>query len=155
MHPHEELIHTFYTAFKNKDAATMGKCYHAEAFFSDPAFTELHNNEPAIMWKMLLERATDLEIVYGNVFADAVYGYADWKATYTFSKTGRKVVNVIHAEFRFMNGKIVKHTDSFDFWKWSRQALGVTGWLLGFTPFLQKKVSAQAMGSLKKYMKGK
>lgn len=131
----------------------MAGCYHEEAFFSDPVFKELHNEEPGMMWKMLLSAATDLEIIYGNVYADTVYGYADWQATYTFSKTGRKVVNQIHAEFRFLNGKIVRHNDYFDFWKWSRQALGITGLLLGFTPLLQKKVSTQALKGLKKYIK--
>ena len=54
-------------------------------------------------------------------------GSADWTADYLFSKTGRQVFNEIHAEFEFKDGKIFRHHDTFDIWKWSRQALGISG----------------------------
>ena len=41
-------------------------------------------------------------------------------------------------------GKIVRHIDRFDFWRWSRMALGPAGLLLGWTPLLHKKVQAKA-----------
>ena len=53
------------------------------------------------------------------------------------------------------SGLIVQHRDSFDFWHWSRQALGAPGLLLGWTPFLRAKVQAQAKASLQKYLAGK
>ena len=35
---------------------------------------------------------------------------------------------------------IVEQTDTFDLWRWSRQALGLKGWLLGGTSFVQNKI---------------
>jgi hypothetical protein len=48
----------------------------------------------------------------------------------------------------FKNGKIVRHRDQFNLWKWARQALGLKGLLLGWTPFLQNAVRAQAAKGL-------
>ena len=79
-------------------------------------------------------------------------GSAEWIANYTFSQTGNKVENRIKANFEFENGKIVKHVDEFDFYKWSSQALGFTGKLLGWTSFLKNKVRQTAMKSLTDFM---
>ena len=49
---------------------------------------------------------------------------------------------------RFRDGKIIEHTDDFDLWKWSRQALGIKGWLLGWSEFVQKKIRNSAQDSL-------
>jgi hypothetical protein len=40
----------------------------------------------------------------------------------------RPVVNRISAQFYFQDG-LIRHTDDFDIWKWSKQALGLTGYL--------------------------
>jgi hypothetical protein len=37
-------------------------------------------------------------------------------------------------------------------WAWTRQALGAPGLLLGWTPFLQKKVQAEARKGLEAFM---
>ena len=37
----------------------------------------------------------------------------------------------ISTAYEFKDGKIIKHTDKFDFYRWSRQALGLMGWVLG------------------------
>jgi hypothetical protein len=65
------------------------------------------------------------------------------------------VINDIQAFFKIEDGKISQHTDSFDFYKWARQAFGLTGLLLGWTTFFKSKVQKNAMGSLEKYTKGK
>ncbi|HND34234.1 MAG TPA: nuclear transport factor 2 family protein, partial [Myxococcota bacterium] len=64
------------------------------------------------------------------------------------SATGRKVHNIIDAEFEFKDGKILRHRDTFDFWAWSRQALGPAGWVAGWSSVLQNKVRAQAAKGL-------
>ena len=56
------------------------------------------------------------------------------------------VINDIIAEFKIKDGKIIKHQDKFDFYKWSRQALGFPGLFLGWTPFLKNKVSQDMKG---------
>jgi ketosteroid isomerase-like protein len=148
MHPHAALIERFYTAFARRDAVGMAACYHPEAHFSDPAFPDLRGPEAGAMWAMLLARGKDLEIQFSDIAADDHTGRAHWDAHYTFSKTGRKVLNRIDARFVFRDGLIADHQDQFSFPRWARQALGLPGWLLGHTGFLQRKVQAEAAKGL-------
>ncbi len=152
MHPNEELLTRFYTAFKNGDGDAMAACYHPEATFSDPAFPDLKGAEPGMMWKMLTSRAADLTIRFSGIEADDQSGKAHWEADYTFSTTGRMVNNVIDGVLTFKDGLIHTHVDTFDFWAWSRMALGPTGLFLGWTPFLRYKVQGTAGGQLKKFI---
>ncbi len=151
MHPNAALIHRFYDAFAKLDAETMASCYGDNIVFSDPAFTQLQGRAASDMWRMLCSRAKDFSLTYEGVEADDHQGKAHWVATYTFSATGRKVVNRIDARFEFDNGKIVRHTDSFDLWRWASQALGIKGTLLGWTPLVQNKIRQQAMQGLAKF----
>ena len=151
MSANEELIRRFYSAFQQRDAATMAACYGPDVRFSDPVFTDLRGAQAGLMWKMLCERGKDLRIEFRDVRADATTGSAHWEAWYTFSATGRKVHNVIDATFEFRDGRIVSHTDRFDLYRWSRQALGPAGLLLGWTPMLRNKVRAMAAKGLADY----
>jgi len=152
MHPNAQLLTDFYTAFAERDHEAMGSCYADEARFDDPVFPNLTAPEVRAMWRMLCERGADLEVVFSGISADDETGKAHWEADYTFSATGRKVHNVIDASFRFNDGKIVRHQDRFDFWTWSRMALGIPGLLLGWTPIIQGKVRGQAGAQLEKFM---
>jgi ketosteroid isomerase-like protein len=151
MHPNAELITRFYTAFQQKDWQGMAACYHPNVVFNDSVFTDLRGKRAGQMWQMLCERGKDLRLEFKDVSADDTTGKAHWDAYYTFSRTGRNVHNSIDASFRFQDGLIIEHRDSFNFWRWSSQALGATGLLLGWTPFLQKKVQAQSMKTLDDY----
>lgn len=122
----------------------MASLYHPDARFRDPVFDLPDGAAAGDMWRMLVKNGKDLRIAFGEVNAEGDHGSARWEAWYTFSKTGRKVHNVIAAKFEFKDGLIYRHTDHFDFWRWSRQALGWTGWLLGWSGFLQNKVRATA-----------
>jgi hypothetical protein len=87
------------------------------------------------------------------VQADGATGRAHWDAHYRFSATGRLVDNSIDAQFEFApDGRIVRHRDSFDFWRWSRQALGAPGLLLGWTPMLRGKIRERAGGNLRQFL---
>jgi Ni2+-binding GTPase involved in maturation of urease and hydrogenase len=152
MNANENLITKFYTAFGNADAKTMSECYHPKIHFIDPAFGLLKEEQVSKMWEMLLLKSKgNIKIEFSDVIADEFNGSAKWTATYVFSKTNRKVINKIGAEFVFQDGLIIKHTDSFDVWKWSKQAFGITGQLLGWTGFFQDKIQEQALLSLKKF----
>ena len=156
MNPNENLIVKFYTAFANVDAKTMSECYHPKVHFVDPVFGLLKEEQVSKMWEMLLLKSKgDIKIEFSNVKADEFSGSSRWIATYNFSKTNRKVVNKISAEFLFQDGLIIKHTDNFDVWKWSKQAFGFTGYLLGWTGFFQNKIKEQALLSLKKFQQAK
>ena len=151
MHPNARLIQQFYQAFQQLDAETMANCYHPDVHFSDPVFTDLRGTEAGDMWRMLASRAQDFSLTFRDVRADDNRGEADWVATYTFSTTGRTVVNRIHARFDFRDGKIVRHVDSFDLWRWARQALGLKGLLLGWTPLVRNAIRQQAGRGLALY----
>lgn len=155
MHPHETLIREFYAAFARRDAEGMARCYHDEVFFSDPAFPKLNGEEARDMWRMLVARATDLEIVLEEASADREGGRARWTARYTFSKTGRKVVNRIDALFAFRDGRIIRHFDRFSFWRWSAQALGPLGQLLGWFAPVKWMVRKQAAKQLDRFRHGR
>jgi ketosteroid isomerase-like protein len=141
------LINAFYTAFAQRDWAAMGACYHPEVHFTDPLF-DLHGDQARLMWRMLCTRAKDFQLEFRDVEADASTGKAHWEARYIFSGTGRKVHNIIDAHFTFREGLILRHEDQFDFARWSRQALGLPGLLLGKTGFLKNKVRAQTSAAL-------
>jgi hypothetical protein len=128
----------------------MTGCYHPQATFADPEFS-LRSEQIGKMWRMLCSRGADLRIEFANVQADDVSGSADWQAWYSFSATGRAVHNIIHARFRFADGLIIEHIDDFDFWRWSRQALGPAGWALGWSPMLKQKVRSQAALALERF----
>ncbi len=60
--------------------------------------------------------------------------------------------NIIDAEFEFRDGLILRHVDRFDFYRWSRQALGLPGLLLGWTDKVRNKVKATAAGNLEAFI---
>ena len=152
----EELINKFYTAFGKLDAATMNSCYSDDIVFFDPAFGLLRGAEARAMWQMLCKNAKDFSLTYGNIIhLDEEFSTCDWVATYTFSKTGKKVVNKIRANMKFAEGKIIEHSDAFSLHKWSAQALGFSGWLLGWNKFFQNKIKNTAKKNLLKFMEQK
>lgn len=154
IHPNVVLLTGFYNAFNARDGDAMATAYTSEATFSDPVFVGLKGSEIGAMWRMLCGRATDLKVKVTDIEADAFEGAAHWEAWYTFAKTGRPVHNEIDATFEFIDGRIAAHTDRFSFWRWSRQALGVSGLLLGWTPIIQGAVRRQARAGLDKFMGG-
>lgn len=146
------IIHRFYEAFQEKDYASMQRCYHPQAIFSDPAFLKLSAEEVRAMWEMLITASADLKIQFRDVKFEVNSGSCHWEAWYTFSSTGRKVHNKIDATFELKDGLIYRHQDHFNFWRWSSQALGLPGLLLGWTSFLKSKVRKKAKSRLEKFM---
>ena len=151
----QQLITNFYSSFQNKDYKGMQECYADNATFSDEVFVNLNASQVKAMWEMLCVKGKDLRLDFKNVQTNGALGSVEWIAYYTFSGSGRKVVNNVKASFVFENGKIIKHTDVFQFYKWSRQALGITGALLGWTDFFKEKVRLGAMKNLNDFMNKK
>ena len=157
MHPNQQLLEKLYSAFQRLDAAGMAECYADDARFEDPAFSLNGRKEIAGMWGMLCQaveqKGRDVwELQYSVGEADQHRGRAHWEPRYRFSATGRMVHNIIDAEFEFRDGLIVSHRDRFSFWRWSRQALGPIGLLLGWTSLLPAKVRAQARKNLQRHL---
>jgi ketosteroid isomerase-like protein len=148
----EQLIINFYNSFAIGDAEGMIVNYADDTAFEDPAFGLLNGNDAKNMWRMLLKNV-ELKVTADNIKADNDTGSADWVAVYKFSLTGREVTNKVSAKFEFKDGKITKHHDYFNFWKWAAQAFGFKGYLLGWTPLMKNKVRQQALARLSKFSK--
>nr|WP_225444620.1 nuclear transport factor 2 family protein [Pseudomarimonas arenosa] len=151
------MLSALYTAFQRLDAPAMARCYAEDAEFQDPVFHLRGRREIGGMWAMLCDAVRQkgrdvwaLEFSIGA--ADDLRGSAHWEPRYRFSATGRMVHNIIDAEFEFKDGLIQRHRDHFSFWRWSRQALGPIGLVLGWTPVLAGKVKSQAQANLQRYL---
>ena len=151
MHANTTLIERFYTAFQQRDHASMRACYAPAIVFSDPVFS-LTGPRAGAMWHMLCESGQDLAITFRDITADDQRGHAHWEARYTFSASRRKVHNIIEANFVFRDGLMVEHHDVFDFWRWARMALVPAGWALGWTPFIQQQVQRTAQKRLERFV---
>jgi ketosteroid isomerase-like protein len=151
MNDNEALIERFYTAFARRDHKVMAQCYSPDAVFEDEVFN-LQGKRIAAMWHMLCAGAQDFSLEFSDIECDQYGGTAHWEPQYRFSATGRMVHNIIESSFRFRDGQIVEHIDSFNFWRWSRQALGVPGLLLGWSRGLRSKVQVQAALNLDKFI---
>jgi len=133
----------------------MQDCYANDATFIDPVFVDLDSAETKAMWAMLITSGKDMRVEFRNIRETANGASAEWDAWYTFSKTGNKVLNRVNSSFDIRDGKIVAQRDRFNFYSWARQALGFTGLLLGWTPFLKRKIRSTARLNLKLYMASK
>jgi ketosteroid isomerase-like protein len=149
---HRATLEAFFAAFSARDGVGMGRCYDSAARFRDPVF-ELEGARIGAMWRMLCSRGADLRIEASDLSATEDTGTATWHAWYTFSASGRPVHNVVHSGFRFREGRIVEQIDRFSFWRWSKQALGPPGLLLGWSPLLRRKVQVNADRALQAYIR--
>jgi SnoaL-like domain len=152
-----DTIERLYAAFDKLDAPAMAACYAPDATFDDAAFSLRGRAQIGAMWSMLCDavktKGRDVWKLEVSAITDRS---AHWEPTYRFSATGRIVHNIIDAEFEFdAAGLITRQRDRFDFWRWSRQALGTPGLLLGWSPFLRKKVRAQAAKNLDRFIASK
>lgn len=146
-----DVLHRFYDAFAARDGDAMAACYADDVVFSDPVFPRLVGDEARDMWRMLTRRAKGFSLTYEVTGPGRVH----WEARYTFAATGRAVHNVIDATIELRDGLVARHTDTFDFWRWSRQALGAPGVLLGWTPLLRRKVQRTAADGLAAFRKAR
>ena len=150
----KQTIERLYAAFAKLDSETMAACYALDATFDDEAFSLKGRAQIGAMWTMLCDavKAKGRDVWKLEV-SQVTDRSAHWEPTYNFSATGRTVHNIIDAEFEFnAAGLITRQRDRFDFWRWSRQALGTPGLLLGWSPFLRNKVRAQAARNLDRFI---
>lgn len=145
-----DTLQALYDAFRALDAEKMQACYAPDARFDDPVFGLSGRDSIGDMWRMLCEGVkargrADWRLEYRDLAVQGRRGRAHWEARYRYSATGARVHNVIEADFDFdERGLILAHRDRFDLYRWSRQALGVQGVLLGWLPWFKGKIRAQA-----------
>ncbi len=149
------LVTKFYDAFACLDVETMLACLHPEITFSDPLFPNLRKAQVFEMWRMLMASAArhpqDFKLSYELVFVEERKAQVYWQAHYRYGG-GRKVHNKALATVTLWDGKIVRHVDGFNFYTWSRQALGPLGLVLGWNPKFRASVQAAAKKQLTVYM---
>jgi len=156
MNNNKQLVQKFYTAFQQLDYATMNTCYSEDVVFFDPVFGILKDDEVRSMWEMLCKDAKDFSLGFSNITAlDDEYVTCEWIASYTFSKTGKRVVNKIKANMLIADGKIIEHSDAFSLHNWSKQAFGLVGLLIGWNSIFTTKIKNQAKKNLIKFMQAK
>jgi ketosteroid isomerase-like protein len=156
MQTNAEVINRFYTAFQQKDYQGMNACYSDDIVFSDPAFGLLRGEEAKYMWEMLCKNAKDFSLTFSDIeLLDEEYATCKWTATYTFSQSGRKVVNHIKAFMKLKDGKIIEHSDAFSLSKWAAQALGWKGQLFGWMGWMKRAIQNKARKNLVAYIERK
>jgi hypothetical protein len=150
----QATIERLYAGLAALDGQAMAACYAEDAHFEDEAFTLNGRREIGGMWRMLCDGARTKGKAHWKIETSQITNNsAHWDAHYLFSATNRLVLNRIDATFEFNPaGLIVKQRDRFDFWRWSRQALGAPGYLLGWSGAFQNKVRAKAMGNLTAFL---
>ncbi len=150
-----ELIEKFYTSFAEGNVKGMTECYDKKVTFQDPAFGTLKGERAYKMWEMLLSGKTEaVKISFNKIEANIESGRANWIAEYRYGKKKRKVINNVLANFKFKDGKIIVHKDTFNLWKWTRQAMGPIGLLLGWTPFMKNKIQLTTNKKLDDFING-
>lgn len=156
MNNDERLIERFFTAFQKLDARQMNACYSDDIAFYDPMFELLRGYEAKAMWEMLCTNAKNFSLAFDNIKnLDNGYYTCNWTATYTFSKTGRSVVNMCKAHMKIENGLITEHSDGWSLQKWSAQAIGLSGKLFGWAGFFRRRLKNNARRNLLHYMENK
>jgi ketosteroid isomerase-like protein len=146
------VIEELYGALNRHDGEAMARMYAPDGRFRDPAFGELTGAEAGDMWRMLTSRADDLRVELREHSVDGDTGRARWIARYTFSRTGRPVVNDVQARFRFReDGLITDHEDSFSMRRWVGQALGGPAGLALWIPPLNLLLRSRARGDLAEF----
>jgi SnoaL-like domain len=153
MNNDERLIEKFFTAFQKLDYTAMNACYSDDVAFYDPMFELLRGNEAKAMWQMLCTNAKNFTLTFDSIknLEDGYYT-CNWCATYNFSKTDNLVVNKIKAHMKIENGLIIEHSDAWSLAKWSAQAMGFSGWLLGWAGFYRRKLKNGAKRNLMGFM---
>ncbi len=119
MNSSEKTINQLYTSIANGDIKKINECYSPITKFHDPIFGTLNNNEVPKMWEMLITKSKGkLEIEYNIIKTDNRTASVQWTAIYTFGKKQREIKNVIHSQFQFKEGLIIKQKDDFNIWTW-------------------------------------
>jgi ketosteroid isomerase-like protein len=156
MSGNKQIIEKFYTAFQQLDYKSMQSCYSDDIIFSDPVFLLLKGNEAKAMWEMLCKNARNFSLSFSDIeLIDHEYATCSWTASYTFSRTGRRVVNNIKAFMRLKDGKIIEHSDGFRLSTWAAQALGWKGVLFGWTGFMKRGIQKNARRNLAYFIQSK
>ena len=120
MHPNAQLIESLYSAIRDNEPNRAAACYSESARYEDIAFRLEGRKSISDMWRLVCSR--EVKVVFDSIVADDNQGTGHWVFRYTFSETGKQVVNDMHSHFSFRDGLIVDHHDKGDAVSWAKQA---------------------------------
>lgn len=143
-----KLVESFYIAFAQSKADEMVRCYHPGAEFEDPAFGKLDYAHLRLMWQLLCRNSRDFKLQYEIKSVDTHEAKVHWQAGYFYGKQQRPVQNRVRTHIQFKDGKIYRHRDYFSLWRWAGQAMGLNGWLVGWSGFFGKHFRQQSRDML-------
>lgn len=150
MDNHLQLLQTFFTAFAKKDLNTMLDCYHENVIYDDVGFGKQKGENAKTVWRFLIKKVdANAQITFSNIQVSKDKGQANWVTKYTFNQ--QKITNKITSTFYFQDGKIIYHKDNYSLWKWSQQAYGFIGYLIGWSPIFHWLVRWQMQRILQHY----
>ena len=116
-------------------------------------FGELNGDSVKKMWEMLLSnKDAQFKLTFSDIHEKNNFVYAKWQASYYYGPHKRFVVNSVNAKFKFSENKIILHEDQFNLWKWSKQAIGLPGVILGWSNFFKSKLQTEANKKLNKFI---
>lgn len=154
MHPNIALLERFYTGLQNADIDEVRACYAPDVVYSDPVFGELRGERAVAMWHMFFSREDPPQVTFGDLQADDTVGSGRWDARYVFSQSGRDVHNIISSQFRFADGHITEHHDTFSVYRWASMALGPVGRVAGWSPPLRSKLHKESIRLIDRFQAG-
>ena len=129
----------------------MAASYSDHGSFCDPAFGELDVIKVRKMWQMLCARGRDLKVDFQIHDHSPDSATVLWQAEYTFSQTKRKVRNSVLTNMTVKDGKIIRHVDQFDFFKWAQQAFGLPMAMVILLPPVKKALMVKFRQALDRY----
>lgn len=140
------VVNRFFESYQRSDWQSMARCYHDKASFSDPIYPDLREENIVYLWFSRLSKHQSIDLQYRVVFADERKAQVEWTAISPFNGKAVKIEGL--STFALWDETIVRHVDEFSFVKWSRQAQGLKGWLLGGSRFYQARVQRSARSQL-------
>lgn len=125
--------------------------YHKNVVYDDVGFGKQKGENAKAVWQFLIENVDkNAVITFSNIQTFATTGQVNWSTTYYFGK--RKIKNNITATFRFQDDKIIYHKDDYSLWKWSQQAFGILGYLIGWSPVFHWLIRWQMQQNLRTFI---
>ncbi|MBO6794497.1 MAG: nuclear transport factor 2 family protein [Balneolaceae bacterium] len=142
-----EIVKTFYEALNNGDIKTVRQLYHPDAVYKSEMFS-LKGPEVFALWYTATQPEMNLTAECSSINKVNNEVHTTWNISYELSVVNRTIKLSEKGLFKFKDGKIIFHQDKYSFYSWCKQTLGPIGWLFGWTAWLKKRVSKQALKTI-------
>ncbi len=129
------------------------KLYAKDAFFTDDVFNLSCSDSIVLMWQYLAFIFTDLHIKVVRIIETQDGAVVDWESFYQLR--GKKIHNKLRSHFIIENGRILRQTDQFSFYRIARQTSGLKGWLLGWLPSVKKTMQNRLLSGFDQFSPSK